>query len=309
MKVLVTGGAGFIGSHIAELYHACGHEVVVLDNFVTGRKENLPPTIRVVEMDIRDRSVEAFIRREQFDAINHHAALLSVPESFRFPVEYADVNVTGTVNLLEAAVRAGVRVFIFASTCAVYAEDAVQPYTEDSPTAPVNPYGASKLSAEHFINAYAAQHPALRVVVLRYGNVFGPRQRVYGEGNLVAVCAAKLLAQDVPTIFGDGSHTRDFVYVQDVAELNCHVLERPVHGTFNVGTGIARSVLEVYTSVARAVGTERAPRYGPPRVEPAHIVLSPTALMAAIGWQPQVDFDQGIRQTVAWFAVHSTPVQ
>lgn len=304
MKVLLTGGAGFIGSHIAEAYCARGYSVTVLDNFSTGCKENVPAGAQVIEMDIRDRRLREFLEREKFDVINHHAALTSVPESFRYPTDYADVNVIGTVNLLEAGVRSGVGLFIFASTCAVYADSNELPYSETHPTHPINPYGASKLAAEQFVMMYAAQFPSLRSVILRYGNVFGPRQRVYGEGNLVAISATKLVLGQSPTVFGDGTHTRDYVYVGDVADLNVLLVEKPCSGLFNVGTGVERSVLDVCRHVMNALGIERRLCYGPPRPEQERVVLSSAALAATIGWQPAVSFEDGIRRTVEWYRRH-----
>ncbi len=302
MKVLVTGGAGFIGSHIAQAYRDRGHTVTVLDNFATGSPANVPDGVRVVEMDIRDPAVESFLVRERFDAVNHHAALASVPESFRMPTEYASVNILGTVNLLDASVKSGVRCFIFVSTCAVYADHGQLPYREDDPTEPDNPYGVSKLAAEQYVKLYAAKHPTLRTVILRYGNVYGPRQRVYGEGNLVAMCVQKLLSGDRPTIFGDGTHTRDYIYVSDIADVNCRVLEEPISGTFNVGTGIERTVLDVYNTVVHIVGTDRKPNFGPPRIEQARVVLSAERINQACSWQPATSFDDGVRRTVEWFA-------
>lgn len=301
MKVLVTGGAGFIGSHVAEAYCARGHEVVVLDSFVTGRRENVPRGIRVVEMDIRSPSVREFLASERFDAINHHAALISVPDSFRRPVEYADVNVVGTVNLLQAAVESHVRTFIFISTCAVYAESRHLPYEETHPVGPGDPYGTSKLAAELYVQMYAKQYSSLRSVILRYGNVYGPRQQVYGEGNLIAVCIERLHEGQQPVIFGDGSHTRDYVYFGDVAELNCRVLEQPISGVFNVGTGQQRSVLDVYATVARTLDAPYAPVFGPPRREQAHVALSSQRLQQATGWMPKTTFDDGIQRTAAWY--------
>ncbi|MCX8051392.1 MAG: NAD-dependent epimerase/dehydratase family protein [Chlorobi bacterium] len=306
MKVLVTGGAGFIGSHIAEAYRNAGHHVVAMDTLVAGSRQNVPDGVRLVEMDIRDRTLGDFLAAERFDVVNHHAALISVPESFREPVEYASVNVVGTVNLLRAAIESGVRRFIFASTGVLYAESDRLPYTENHPLAPLDPYGASKLAAEHFIATIAAQHPTLRAIVLRYGNVYGPRQRVYGEGNLVAVCATKLSSGQQPTIFGDGTHTRDYVFVGDVAELNTLLLDAPIAGTFNVGTGVERSVLDVYRTVVEASGAEFAPRFGPSRTEHARIALSPSSLAAALAWTPPTSFEDGIRRTVEWFRTRST---
>jgi len=301
MKVLVTGGAGFIGSHIVESYLERGYEVVVLDTFVTGRRENVPPGVRIVELDVRSPHVREFLANERFDAINHHAALIKVPESFHRPVDYAAVNILGTVNLLQAARESQVGTFIFVSTGVVYAEHEQLPYEETSAVEPCDPYGTSKLAAEHYVRMYAKQYPELRCVILRYGNVFGPRQQVYGEGNLVAVCITRLLSGDQPTIFGDGSHTRDYVYVRDVATLNCLVLEKPTEGVFNVGTGRQRSVLDVYKTVVHVIGAPYAPVFGPSRREQAHNALSPRHIYKAIGWQAETTFEDGITQTVEWF--------
>ncbi|RMF36392.1 MAG: NAD-dependent epimerase/dehydratase family protein [Chlorobiota bacterium] len=301
MKVLITGGAGFIGSHVVEAYCARGHEVVVLDSFVTGRRENVSRGIRVVEMDIRSPCLAEFLASERFDAINHHAALIKVPESFRRPVEYAEVNVVGTLNLLQAAVESNVRTFIFISTCAVYADSGNLPFEETHPLGPSDPYGTSKLAAELYVQMYATQYPSLRCVILRYGNVYGPRQQVYGEGNLVAVCIERLHEGQQPVIFGDGSHTRDYVYVGDVADLNCHVLEQPIQGVYNVGTGQQRSVLDVYAQVARTLGAPYAPIFGPPRREQAHVALSSRRIQQAIGWLPSTTFEQGIVHTAEWY--------
>lgn len=301
MKVLVTGGAGFIGSHVVEAYLERGHDLVVLDTFVTGRRENVPREVCIVEMDIRSPSMREFLALERFDAINHHAALIKVPESFRRPVEYADVNVVGTVNLLQAAVETHVQTFIFVSTCAVYAESGNLPYEETHPLGPSDPYGASKLAAEQYVQMYAKQYPSMRSVILRYGNVYGPRQQVYGEGNLIAVCIDRMLRGEQPVIFGDGTHTRDYVYVGDVAKLNCHLLEQPASGVYNVGSGQQRRVLDVYATVARTLGVPYAPVFGPSRREQAHIALSSRRIQHAMGWMPETTFEDGIVHTVQWY--------
>lgn len=306
MRVLLTGGAGFIGSHIAEAYRQRGYEVVVLDNFSTGCRSYVPAGVEVVEMDIRDPAIAEFLAGERFDAINHHAAIASVEASLRDPLEHVAVNVLGTVNLVTAAVAAKVATFIFASSGGtIYGEQDVHPCDEHHPTRPLTPYGASKLAAEHFINCLAMPH-GMRVVHLRYGNVYGPRQNAKGEANVVAIFIDRLLRGETPTIYGDGTHTRDYVYVDDVVRINCDVLERPVSGSFNVGSGIERSVLEVYRTIADAVGVDRQPQFGPERHEQKRVCLDCSRAQKLLGWSPQVSFEDGIRRTVAWFREHGS---
>src|SRR5207248_3854128 len=238
LKALVTGGAGFIGSHIADRLLADGHEVVILDDLSTGHVEHLASRARFYQMDVHSPWLEELFRIEQPQAVLHQAAQASVRRSVDDPVFDAGVNVLGTVGLLQASVRHGVRRFLFASTGgALYGDAQVTPTPEDYPTLPVSPYGASKLAAEVYLRTFHAVH-GLSYAALRYANVYGPRQDPHGEAGVVAIFSRRLLSGETTRINGDGKQTRDFVYVGDVADANVRALASDAIGSFNVGTGI-----------------------------------------------------------------------
>ncbi len=263
MKVLVTGGAGFIGSHLADRLLSVGHEVVILDDLSTGHVEHLNPAARFYQMDIQSPWLDELFKIERPEAVLHEAAQASVRRSVEDPGFDASVNVLGTVTLLQASVRHGVRRFLFASTGgALYGDADVIPTPEDYPTLPVSPYGASKLAAEVYLRTFHALH-GLSYAALRYANVYGPRQDPHGEAGVVAIFAQRLLSNETARINGDGKQTRDFIYVGDVAEANARALTSDVVGSFNVGTGVETDINAIFQGLKRLSGNNQPEVHGP----------------------------------------------
>jgi len=302
MKVLVTGGAGFVGSHVVECLLRAGHEVVVVDDLRTGRRENLPSGVRLYKLDILDPGVAEVFEQERPQVLSHHAAQASVAVSVRDPEMDARVNVLGTLRLLQHSVRTGVRHFIFASTGgAIYGEAPEIPCREECPPRPISPYGVHKLCVEHHLLAWRALY-GLSYTVLRYANVYGPRQDPEGEAGVVAIFAAAMLAGHRPVIFGDGLHTRDYVYVEDVAEANLRVVERGVEGVYNIGTGIETSTRSLFDLLRDLTGYREEPVYGPPRPgDVRRIALDCRRAEEAFGWRARTPLREGLARTVTWF--------
>jgi UDP-glucose 4-epimerase len=254
MKILVTGGAGFIGSHVVDAYLGAGHEVVVIDNLSTGKRENLNPKAKFYEKDILDDSIQQLLQDEKIEVVNHHAAQIKVKASLEDPYFDVKVNVLGSVLLLDLCRRAGVRKFIYASSGgAQYGEAEAGPFPETHPARPFSVYGASKYSVELYADVFS-QAFGLERVVLRYANVYGPRQDALGEGGVVAIFTHGMLHGSEFQIFGDGYNLRDYVYVKDVAKANLLALEYPQNGTFNIGTGIGTSTNDLFRVLAQATG-------------------------------------------------------
>ena len=305
MNILVTGGAGFIGSHVVDAYIKDGHSVVVLDDLSMGRKENINSKARFIQMDIRSEKVRDVFRAEQFDIVNHHAAQMDVRKSVEDPLFDASVNVVGTLNLLEHSRQCGVRKFIFASTGgAIYGEQDYFPADEQHPTRPLSPYGVSKLAIEKYLHYYAEVH-GLRYVVLRYANVYGPRQNPQGEAGVVAIFASKMLAGGQPVINGDGKQTRDYIFVEDVVKTNCLALNYDSSGVFNIGTGMETSVNEIFNHMRELTGTKFMEQHGPPKKgEQQRSVLDSSKAKQTLSWQPSVKLRDGLQQTVDFFKAH-----
>jgi len=318
MRAVVTGGAGFIGSHIVDAYVERGWDVTVIDDLSTGERENLNPKAEFVEGSITDRDVVARAVRPGVDLLSHHAAQMDVRKSVADPVFDAEQNVIGSLRLFEAAVTAGVRSVIFASSGgAAYGEPLFVPQTEQHPFAPMSPYGCAKLSVEHYLGYYRQVH-GIRAVALRYGNVFGPRQKKHGEAGVVAIFAGKLLAGEAVTINGTGEQTRDYVYVDDVVRANVAVSEGEISGAFNVGTGVETSVVRMFEELCRAVsairsgGTEESAeslralrRHGPAKAgEQLRSVLDASRLRELTGIRPGSELDRGLIETVRWIDSH-----
>jgi UDP-glucose 4-epimerase len=303
MKVLVTGGAGFIGSHVADRLVEAGAEVVVLDDLSSGRRESVNPRARLHEADIGAAGIRELCERERFDCIDHHAAQMNVRRSVDDPVFDARVNILGSLNLLQAAVATGVKKFVFASTGgAIYGEQLSFPADETHQTYPMSPYGVAKLAVEKYLAVYAEIY-GLAYTALRYANVYGPRQDPHGEAGVVAIFSQRLLAQEPAIINGDGEQTRDFIYVDDVVRANVLAVTTDLRGTYNVGTGIETSVNALYAYVAKHSGAAGAARHGPPKAgEQRRSVLDSRKLQTATNWTPAVSLDEGIRRTVAYFA-------
>lgn len=302
MKVLVTGGAGFIGSHVCDEFLAKGHAVTALDNLSSGNRENLPPGVPLLELDIRSREAAQSIEEQKPDVICHLAAQMDVRKSVQDPRFDAESNILGTLNLLEAARRAKVKKFIFSSTGgAVYGEQDVFPAPETHPTRPVSPYGVSKAAGELYLGYYRAQY-GLNFAALRYANVYGPRQNPHGEAGVVAIFAQRLVKEERCTIFGDGGQTRDFVFGKDVARANYLAFERDYVGPVNIGTGIETDINRIYQLLAGAAGVSlpaihEAAKPG----EQRRSCVDPSLARRVLGWSPTVSLEDGLRQTLAFF--------
>jgi len=303
MKILVTGGAGFIASHVVDAYIDAGHQVVVLDNLITGRKQNLNPDAEFVEMDIRDEKVSQLFTEHQFDVVNHHAAQMDVRKSVDDPQYDADVNIIGSLNLLENCVRTGVDKFIFSSTGgAIYGEQDYFPADEEHPQRPLSPYGITKLSLEKYLFYYNQIHD-LDYFVLRYANVYGPRQNPHGEAGVVAIFSQKLLQDDQPVINGDGKQTRDYVYVKDVVRANIFALDSRESNIVNIGTGKETDVNTLFHKLR-----EHAAK---PEVPETHAEAKPGEQLRSVidyskardlwGWEPEYSLEDGLKETVAFF--------
>ena len=302
MRVLLTGGAGFIGSHVAEHLLAQGHEVAIIDDLSSGKRENLPTGARFYEADIRSGCGQIF---EEFEpeALSHHAAQIDVRRSVREPDFDAEVNILGTLRLLQECVRHNIRRVIFASSGgAVYGEPEEFPATEDHPQYPVSPYGVSKLAGERYLHFYSLHHN-LPYVALRYANVYGPRQDPYGEGGVIAIFSANLAANRRSTINGTGEQTRDYVYVDDVARANVLALEGdPAPGAYNVGTGVETSVNELYELARRISGRNLPARHGPAKPgEQFRSSIDPTRVGRVLGWRTGVPLAVGLEETLRSF--------
>ncbi len=306
MKILVTGGAGFIGSHVVNAYLAAGHEVVVVDDLSHGKKENVPPYIQFYKLDIRDKTqLRILFQLEGFDVVNHQAALANVRESMVRPDVYAEVNIIGSINLLEASKDFGVKRFIYASTGgAVYGEPMYLPATEEHPINPLDPYGASKHTVEHYLYLYHANY-GLDYVVLRYPNVYGPRQDPFGEAGVIAIFTERMLQGKEVVINGDGTQQRDFLYVGDVAQANVLALGRGDNGIYNLGTGVPVDINTIYRKLKELTGYPLEATYGPPKKgEVYRIYLDASKAKASLGWEPKVSLDEGLRITVDYFKEH-----
>jgi len=302
MKVLVTGGAGFIGSHVVDAYLAAGHDVVVVDDLSTGHRENLNPRARFHPLDIQDPRTAELLRDERPDVLNHHAAQMDVRRSVADPLFDARVNVLGTIHLLEAARQAGVRRVVFVSSGgAVYGEQETFPASETHATNPLSPYGVSKRAGELYAFFYQAEYQ-LPFVALRYANVYGPRQDPHGEAGVVAIFTGKMLRGEPVSVNGDGLQTRDYVYVGDVARANLLALERDVTGPVNVGTGVETDVNTLARHLLEATGSGSEIRPGPTKPgEQRRSVVDARRASERLGWRPEVGLRDGLQQTVAFF--------
>jgi len=308
-RVLVTGGAGFIGSHIAEAYLRDGWEVVVLDDLSRGHERNIPSGVRFVRADIRSPEARKTIATGKFDVVNHHAAQIDVRVSVDQPAFDSHINVVGFVNLLEGAGEGKVRRVIFASSGGVvYGDPETIPTPETAPKLPVSPYGVSKLSGEYYLRALGALR-GFEGIAMRYANVFGPRQDPKSEAGVVSIFVSRLLERQPLMVFGDGRQTRDYVFVKDVARANVlasTVSSLPGSGfdapAFNIATSKQRSVLELAKSVGEVMQQKPTLEFAPPRAgELSRSALDVSKAKAVLGWAPQYAFDDGLRELVEWF--------
>ncbi len=305
MNILVTGGAGFIGSHVADALLNAGHRVVVVDNLRTGHRHNVPAAARYYETDIRDREAMARIFvEEKIEAVAHQAARANVRESMAEPLEYADVNLLGTLGLLELAAKQGCKKFVFASTGgATYGEGmgtGLLPFRESAWPRPRDNYGANKLSAEHHIELYHANY-GLPYAILRYANIYGPRQDSKGEAGVVAIFAGAMLAKEPTVITGDGAQTRDFTYVEDVARANLAAVEGDAVGLFNIGTGVPTDVKTVHGLLARIIDYPlEAQHIARPVSEVLSTYLDVSKAADVLGWRAEVGLEEGLQRVVDW---------
>jgi len=304
MKILVTGGAGFIGSHIVDSHIEMGYEVIVLDNLSTGKKKNLNPDATFYELDIRDDDAAQVILDEKPDVISHQAAQVQVTISQKQPALDVDINITGSIKMLEAARKASVGKFIFASTGgAIYGDPnpSQLPADEELIPAPISNYGAAKLSVEKYLHVYADMY-GLNYVSLRYSNVFGPRQDPYGEAGVTAIFALKMLADEEVLMFGDGTETRDYTYISDIVEANVLALEKGDREIFCVGRSIEVTVPEIFDRISAIIGYKKEPVRKPLRPGEVHrIYLDNSKAKRVLGWEPKVKFEEGLERTVEFF--------
>jgi len=300
VAVLVTGGAGFIGSHVAEALVARGEEVVVLDDLSTGKRENLPEGVELIEGDIREPQEELFAGLKP-EVCYHLAAQADVRVSVSRPDHDARINVIGTVNLLQAALETGTQVVFSSTGGAIYGE-CERPAPEDSPKQPLAPYGTSKLAGEEYLATYNRLH-GTRHVTLRYGNVYGPRQDPHGEAGVVAIFFNRFLNGEQPEIFGDGTQTRDYVYAPDVVRATLAAAERD-GGVYNIGTGRETSVVELFELCRRVAGKEDVvAAFAPPRPgEIQRSVLDISRAVDELGWRPEHSLEDGLRETWDWMS-------
>ena len=307
MRILVTGGAGFIASHVADAYITNGHDVVVLDDLSRGKKANVPAAARFYQADIRDReAVNAILEKEKPEVINHHAAQMDVRRGVREPIFDASVNILGSINLLELAIAHGVRRVIYISTAgAAYGEPDQLPVPESYSINPITPYGISKHTVEHYLFTFRFLY-GLEYAVLRYGNVYGPRQSSKGEAGVVAIFCEQMLAGIQPVIYGDGAKYRDYVYIDDVARANVLALQKGTGEIFNIGSGVPTTDHEVFRQVRDHLGrTGLEPRFADKRPgEIEKIVIDISKAQQLLGWSPQIDFAEGTRRTAGYFAQH-----
>jgi UDP-glucose 4-epimerase len=302
-RILVTGGAGFIGSTVADLFLSAGWEVAILDDLSSGKRENVPQGARFYPVDVRSAAAVEAVKKERPQVICHHAAQIDVRRSMSDPRFDADVNVGGLLNLMQGAVEAGsVEQVLFASSGgATYGDTEVVPTPETQPQRPVSHYGAAKAASELYLGVYRANF-GIPFAALRYANVYGPRQDPHGEAGVVAIFCGRLLEDRPCTVYGDGSQTRDYVFAGDVARANLLAAERRFDGALNIGTGVETDVNALHAHLARAAGVERPAEHVPARMgEQRRSCIDPSAAAGAIGWRPEVALADGLSRTLEWF--------
>jgi UDP-glucose 4-epimerase len=302
MKVLVTGGAGFIGSHVVDAFISAGHEVVVVDDLSTGRVSNLHPQARLYQMDIRDPGLSEVFERERPEVVDHHAAQMDVRRSVSDPLLDADINIRGTINILECARRFNVGKIIYVSTGgAAYGEPEYLPCDEDHPINPICQYGISKHTVEHYLFVYKHLY-GLDYTVLRYPNVYGPRQNPHGEAGVVAIFIGRMLSQATVVINGLGDQERDFVYVTDCANANVLVSHQGSGRVYNIGVGQGISINLIFSQIKKIVGYSAEPVYGAAKAGETHkIYLDSQRIREELGWLPTFTLSEGLDKTVNYF--------
>ncbi|MEC4890731.1 MAG: NAD-dependent epimerase/dehydratase family protein [Nitrospira sp.] len=302
MKVLVTGGAGFIGSHVVDRLVEEGHDVVVVDNLSTGKRKNVNRAANLYKADIQSSRLERIFRNERPSVVIHLAAQVSVRKSVEDPAFDAQANILGTMNVVHQAVLHGARKVVFSSSGgAIYGEQEIYPAPESHPTNPLSPYGISKLCGEHYVS-YFERTSGIQTVCLRYANVYGPRQDPEGEAGVVAIFIQKILNNEQPIINGNGRQTRDFVFVDDVVEANLAVMGQQIKGVYNVGTGVETSINELFRMVADYTGASSKEVHGPAKKgEQQRSLVDSSKIRQELGWEVKVDLAEGLKRTVAYF--------
>jgi UDP-glucose 4-epimerase len=317
-RVLVTGGAGFIGSHVADLFLEHDHDVYILDNLSSGKRVNIPAASHFHQLEVTSPDARRLVVDARFDVICHLAAQIDVRRSVADPMFDATVNILGTLNLLEGVRASGAptRVVFSSTGGAIYGDYTVPPNKEDVPKEPEAPYGIGKLAGEHYL-AYFARLYAMDTVALRYANVYGPRQDPHGEAGVVAIFCGRALRGEPLTIFGDGMQTRDYVYVGDVAQANLLAasaklppLKRLDTRAYNIGTGVATSVVALAESIGRAAGAELPIQFAPARPgEQQQSFVSPQKAARELRWRPTMELEHGLLATYQWFAAQEAPAR
>jgi len=302
VKILVTGGAGFIGSNIVDRYLELGHDVSILDNLSTGKKDNINPKAKFYQVDLLDPNLHQVFDEGKFDIVSHHAAQIDVRKSVEDPAYDANINIVGGLKLLQECVKHNIKKFIFASTGgAIYGEKNKFPVNEQGVMEPLSSYGVAKRSIELYLGVYKEVY-GLRFTVLRYGNVFGPRQNPKGEAGVNAIFIGKMLNNEPIIINGDGNQERDYVYVGDVVAANALAIDKGLWEAYNVGTGIGISVNQIFTDLKGIIGYKLAPNYGPAKKgEIYKIYLDAGKIKQDLGWKPAMPFKDGLQKTVEWY--------
>jgi UDP-glucose 4-epimerase len=302
MKILVTGGAGFIASHITDAFINEGHQVFILDNLSTGFEKNINKKAVFINSDICDKNISNLFEKEKFDVVDHHAAQMDVRRSVANPAFDAHTNILGTLNLLQNCILHGVKKFIFASTGgAVYGEQDYFPADENHPLAPLSPYGISKLAVEKYLYFYKVQYK-FNYTILRYANIFGPRQNPFGEAGVVAIFTSKLLNGEQPIINGNGLQTRDYVFVEDVVKANLIALKDIQSDVYNVGTSKETTVNEIFNLLNVIIGKGQEEKHGPAAAgEQMRSVITSDKIFNKFGWKPATKLEDGLKKTVEYF--------
>ena len=301
MKALVTGGAGFIGSHIVDALVKRGAEVIVIDDLSTGFEGNINTGARLYSLSMNSNRIKEIFQLEKPQIVFHLAAQTVVTKSVSDPVMDAEINILGSLNVILNSAISGVRKIIYSSSCALYGTPEYLPVDEKHPVNPLSPYGISKHTVEHYLHQHRYLYD-LSYVALRYANVYGPRQNTQGEGGVVAIFAGKLLAGEQPTIFGDGSKTRDYVYVEDIVRANLLALESEQSGIYNIGSGVETRDQTVFDLISRECNYPGPAKYEAERPgEIKNIYLNNSLAVAGLGWKPQVGFEEGIERAVRYY--------
>ena len=301
-KILVTGGAGFIGSNVADRFISCGHKVVIIDNLSTGFRENIHPKAKFFKLDIKSKKIEQIYKEEKIEVLCHHAAQIDVRKSVEDPIFDAKVNIEGTLNLLNNCVKYKTKKVIFASTGgALYGEQDYFPADEDHPERPLSPYGITKLAIEKYLYFYKETY-GINYISLRYANVYGPRQNPWGEAGVVAIFTQRLLSGKKAIINGDGKQTRDYVFVEDVVDANLLALNYPQSDAFNIGTGIETDVNTIFNLLKEKIGSKQKEIHAPEKPgEQRRSVLDYSRAKKLLGWSPKYSLEEGIEETVKYY--------